>query len=81
MNEKVPITKYYIEHKEELDSKYSDMDPKQRQLINNSKGDTDEGTGLTTVLKTMFEHGYFREINQCEQGVLSTYRETKDEED
>ncbi|KAK8853535.1 hypothetical protein M9Y10_017096 [Tritrichomonas musculus] len=72
MNEKVPITKYYIEHKEELDSKYSDMNPKKRQLIKNNKGDTDEGTGLTTVLKTMFEHGHFREINQCEQGVLST---------
>ncbi|KAK8847074.1 hypothetical protein M9Y10_019651 [Tritrichomonas musculus] len=72
MNEKVPISEYYIEHKDELDSKFSDMDPKKRQLIKNSKGDTDDGTGLTTVLKTMFEHGYFREINQCEQGVLST---------
>ena len=33
------------------------------------KPDDWTGTVFTTVIKTMFEHGYFREINQCEQGI------------
>ena len=24
------------------------------------------------IMRAMFEHGYFREINQCEQGILNT---------
>ena len=72
MNEKLPITKYYIEHKDRIDRKYKKIPIAERQLIKNSKGEKSEGTGLTTTLLTMFEHGFFREINQCEQGILST---------
>ena len=72
MNEKIPITKYYIEHKDELDKKFSDISPKKRQLIKNNKGEKSDGTGITTVLKIMFECGYFREINECDQDILET---------
>ena len=72
MNEKLPITKYYIEHKDELDMKFSDIPIAERQLIKNKNGEKSDGTGITTVLKTMLDNGYFREINQCEQELLET---------
>ncbi|KAK8845150.1 hypothetical protein M9Y10_021332 [Tritrichomonas musculus] len=72
MNEKLPITEYYIQHKDRIDRKFKKIPIAERQLIKNSKGEKSEGTGLTTTLLTMFEHGFFREINQCEQGILST---------
>ena len=74
-NETLPITKYYIEHKDELDKKFSNMPPSKRQQISNNKGKIDpefKGTSLTNVLKYMMKCGYFREINQCEQGILNT---------
>lgn len=69
-HEVLPITKYYIEHRDELDSKYPTPE---RFMIKNKRGDkSDKGTGLLTVLETMFECNLFREINQCEQAILST---------
>ena len=72
MNEYIPISKYYIEHKDELDKKFSDVPIAKRQLIKNNKGEYSNGSELTTVIKTMFKCGYFREINQCEQEILGT---------
>ena len=44
MNEKLPITKYYIEHKDEIDRKYEKTPITARQLIKNSKGEKSDGT-------------------------------------
>ncbi|KAK8895923.1 hypothetical protein M9Y10_013809 [Tritrichomonas musculus] len=72
MNETLPISKYYIEHKTEIDEQFSHKPVTKRQLIKNKKGETSTGTSLATVLTTMFKCGFFREINQCEQGILET---------
>ena len=71
-NEKLPITKYYIEHKAKLDKKYSDVPIAERMLIKNNRGDKSEGTGFMIIMRAMFENNYFREINQCEQEILGT---------
>ena len=79
-NELLPITKFYIEHKDEIDMLYPDMNIQQRFIIYDitNKGtpmiepDDWTGTEFKTIIKSMFEHGCFREINQCEQGILDT---------
>lgn len=66
----LPITKYYIEHRNELDEKYPISE---LFMIKNKSGDkSNNGTEILTVLATMFANSLFREINQCEKGILST---------
>ncbi|KAK8889052.1 hypothetical protein M9Y10_033795 [Tritrichomonas musculus] len=66
----LPITKYYIEHRNELDEKYPISE---LFMIKNKSGDkSNNGTEILTVLATMFANSLFREINQCEKDILST---------
>ena len=74
---KLPITTYYIKHKDELDEKFQHLSQKDRQLIRglNTNGYpkfAKDGTLPMKILRTMFDCNMFREINQCELNILST---------
>ena len=79
-NEKLPITTYYIEHRDELDEKHAEIPVEKRFRIRgvNQTGyplyTADDWTGndFTKILHKMFECNYFRKINQCEQDILAT---------
>ena len=77
LNKKLPITTYYIKHMEELDLKFSHIPLKRRQLISglNKRGSPkyeQPGELPITILRAMFRLKLFREINECENNILST---------
>ena len=73
----LPVTTYYIRNKEVLDTKFSSIPQKERQTVRNinSKGHPifkKEGTHPMKILRLLFEHNLFREINACEYNILET---------
>lgn len=79
-DEKLPITAYYIEHRDELDTKHADVPPEKRFRIRgvNQTGypkynNADwTGANFMSVLRAMFDHNCFREIRHCEHEILAT---------
>ena len=73
----IPITTYYITHKNELDTQFKHIALKNRQLIkgidkNGRQIYNNQGTSLLTILRKMFELNLFREINAYEYQLLET---------
>ena len=73
----VPLTTYYITHKNELDKKFEHITLEKRQLIKgiNKNGHPiykNQGTLILTILRKMFELNLFREINTYEYQLLET---------
>ena len=70
--EPLPITTYYIKHKDVLDDRFVDIPINERQLITDQHGRKSNGSMQLSVMYAMFECNYFREIRQCEQDILAT---------
>lgn len=73
----IGCTTYYISHQEELDREFAHISLEKRRLIRkrNNKGSPQyakKGASLSLALKYMFDNHLFREINSCEQNILST---------
>lgn len=75
LDTKIAVTTYYLQHKKELDERYSSMPQEQRQRINrisDGRPRYSDGTKPLKILRLMFDLGYFREITNSEYGLLKT---------
>ena len=72
----IPATVYYLEHMQEIDEKYKEMDIKRRALITNIKNNkptfSKEGSLPMAIFRKMFQLNLFREIKSCEMDILTT---------
>ena len=76
LNKKINCTTFYLSHLEQINKLFPTMELEQKMRIkeirNNKPILTNEGTNILTILRKMFQLNLFREINQCEQNILST---------